>query len=120
MRCHDGTKGEGKYPPALTSNPSGAFTASYESLKSYVRWYEWGGQTINKVVTKPGHMPADESRLLRVLDDANHVGEVKLTDGQRRRIYLWLDGNGAFYGTYSEKERMAQRRGEVVAVPALQ
>ena len=93
---------------------------SYESLKPYARWYEWGGASISKIVTRPGHMPADESALPKILTDADHAGQVKLSDGERRRVYLWLDGNGAFYGTYSEAEQLAQRRGQAVPPPKLQ
>ncbi|MBN1343797.1 MAG: hypothetical protein JXQ73_14030 [Phycisphaerae bacterium] len=120
VRCHDGTTGAGKSKPDLTRKPSGTFTASYESLRDHVRWYEWGGKTIHAVVTKPGEMPSDVSSLMAVLADANHRGVVKLTEDERRRIALWLDGNAAFYGTYSEPEQLAQSRGEAVAPPRLQ
>jgi len=43
-----------------------------------------------------------------------------LADAELRRLYLWLDANAAFYGSYSEKERLAQRSGKVIAVPPLQ
>jgi hypothetical protein len=85
-----------------------------------VRWYEWGGSSIGGTVTRPGRMPADESPLARIIDDATHSGETGLTDEERRRIYLWLDGNAAFYGAYSEAEQAAQRRGEAVGVPELE
>ena len=119
VRCHDGTAGSGRFPPDLTGKPSGDFTVSYESLKAYVRWYEWGGG-IGGDVTRPGRMPADESPLTGTLDDAHHAREVQLDDGERRRIYLWLDGNAAFYGTYAEDARAAQKRGQRVPAPELQ
>ena len=65
-------------------------------------------------------MPADESPLRSILLDATHATATGLDEGEIRRLYLWLDGNAAFYGTYSEAERLAQRRGERVPPPALQ
>jgi hypothetical protein len=97
------------------------FTASYEGLKPYVKWYEWGdkGGLVGHV-TQPGRMPADHSPLTKILDDVHHVGKMNLTTDERRRIYLWLDGNAAFYGTYTREERLAQRKGAAVAPPELQ
>ena len=119
VRCHDGRNGEGKHPPGLTGRSEGRFTASYESLRPYVRWYEWG-KGIGGFVTQPGRMPADESPLTKILDDANHADKVNLSDNERRRLYLWLDGNAAFYGTYSRREQLAQSRGDAVPPPELQ
>jgi cytochrome c553 len=119
VRCHDGAEGEGKYLPNLTGAPAGQFTTSYESLKPYARWYEWG-KGIAGDVTRPGHMPADESPLTQILCDPHHAGQVELTRTERRAIYLWLDGNAAFYGAYQEQARLAQQRGETVPPPSLQ
>ena len=65
-------------------------------------------------------MPSVMSKLPSILRDANHAVHVKLSDDELRRLYLWLDGNAAFYGAYSEEERMAQRNGEAIPVPALE
>ncbi len=119
VRCHDGSEKQETHPPDLTAAPSEQFTRSYENLKPHVRWYAWG-EGIEGDVTRPGHMPADESPLTKVLDDAHHAGKVHLTDRERHRIYLWLDGNAAFYGTYSKPARLAQRRGGAVPPPKLQ
>ena len=43
-----------------------------------------------------------------------------MSDEDLRRIYLWLDGNASFYGSYSTGEQLAQREGEAIPVPALQ
>ncbi len=120
VRCHDGTDGEGKHKPNLAGSPAGPFTTSYESLRPYVRWFEWGGKTIAPIVTKPGQMPADVSPLAKILDDANHAEKVQLTTEERSRINLWLDGNAAFYGTYLEQEQLAQKRGQAIPPPQLQ
>ncbi|MFH1922420.1 MAG: hypothetical protein ABIP48_21365, partial [Planctomycetota bacterium] len=120
VRCHDGAEGPKKSPPILTSEPAGAFSRSYESLKPYVRWYEWGGASIRPITTRPGQMGADESPLTKILDDATHADHVKLPDEDRRRIYIWLDGNAPFYGTYDEESQLVQRNGEAVPPPKVQ
>ena len=38
----------------------------------------------------------------------------------RRKLYIWLDGNVPFYGTYEKDEQAAQREGRAVAVPKVQ
>ncbi len=117
VRCHDAS--EDAAAPALGHAPENDFVASYVGLQPFVRWYEWGGESIRHVVTKPGEMPADLSPLTAVLEDATHAPELALAQEELRRIYLWLDGNAAFYGSYSAPERMAQRNGEAIPPPAL-
>ncbi len=104
----------------LTGEPKGNFTRSYDSLQPYIRWYEWGGDSITQTVTRPGHGGADESRLAKILDDATHAEHVKLSDEDRRRIYIWLDGNVPFYGTYRPEALRAQLSGQAVPPPGLQ
>jgi hypothetical protein len=120
VRCHDGSEGPEKSPLVLTGDPAGTFTRSYESLKPHVRWHEWGGASISQIVTRPGHIGADESPLTETLVDATHARRVNLADEDRRRIYIWLDGNAAFYGTYEEEAQYAQRSGEAVRPPRVQ
>jgi hypothetical protein len=107
-------------PPVLTGEPSGTFTRSYEGLRPYVRWYEWGGNSIRPITTRPGEMGADASPLTRILDDATHAAAVDLAPEERRRIFIWLDGNAPFYGTYDEPSRLAQRNGRAVPPPEVQ
>ena len=103
VRCHDGTpdrkKGK-KGRSVLTGEPAGSFSRSYNSLRPYVRWYEWGGRSISPIVTRPGRIGADASPLTKILADATHAGRMKLTDLERRRLYIWLDANVPFYGSY--------------------
>ena len=120
VSCHDGTEGEGKSPLALTSKPTETFTQSYESLREYVRWFEYGGKTLYENVTIPGRLPAKAGRLLSILDDKTHAGAVKLTDAERRKLYIWLDGNAPFYGSYEDGPRQAQLEGKAIDPPALQ
>ena len=122
LRCHDGKRGpEGKDKrPILTGEAAGAFTRSYNSLGPYVRWYEWGGRSISAVVTRPGRIGADASRLAKIITGPKHTKRLKLTDAERRRIYIWLDGNVPFYGAYDKARRHAQQAGKNVAPPELQ
>ena len=98
----------------------GEFTRSYNGLKPFVRWYEWGGATITEIVTRPGNIGADVSALSKVLVDDLHSRHVELSDADRERINIWLDGNVPFYGTYDEEAQKAQRMAKRVEAPALQ
>lgn len=118
--CHDGQEGPGKSRLSLAPDPASTFSRSYENLKPYLRWYEWGGASISQIATQPGQMGADASPLTAILKDATHLAEVRWSDAERRRIYLWLDANAPFYGTYSREEQLAQRAGKAVAAPRFQ
>ena len=118
IRCHDGS--EKSYKPNLTGTVKEEFTVSYENLRPYIKWNEWGGESINGVSTKPEHMPADCSPLVKILDDANHKDAVHFSKEDKERLYLWLDGNASFYGAYSPVEQLAQLKGEAIQPPELQ
>jgi hypothetical protein len=120
VRCHDGTEGPDKSPLVLTGEPEGPFSRSYNSLKPYLRWHEWGDASIAQAVTRPGRIGADESRLTKVLADATHTPKVGLSDEDRARLYVWLDGNVPFYGTYDPDAQRRQKNGEAVSPPAIQ
>jgi hypothetical protein len=120
VRCHDGANGDGKAAPVLTAEPVKTFTRSYESLRPYVRWYEWGDKSIREIGTQPGHMGADESRLLKVVKDATHAAHVQLPPEDYLRLCLWLDGNAPFYGTYDTEAQLAQQAGRIVPPPMVQ
>ena len=117
VRCHEGREGPGKSKLALDAEPLKTFTRAYVNLKPFFRWYEWGGASISQVATHPGQLGADASPLTAILDDATHRSELKWTDAERRRLYLWLDANVPFYGTYNHAEQLAQRQGESIAQP---
>jgi hypothetical protein len=114
VACHDG---EAK--TRLTGRWSEPFSESYEALRPFVRWYEWGGASISQITTRPGEMPADVSLLGAVLEDENHAG-IEMAEADWRVLYLWLDGNASFYGAYSAPERFAQRKGDAIHPPDLQ
>lgn len=120
VRCHDGSQGEWKAEPVLTAEPADTFSRSYESLKPYVRWYEWGGKSIREIGTAPGRIGADESPLLKILADKTHAEHVKLPSEDYERLCIWLDGNVPFYGTYEEQSQVAQQAGRSVSPPAVQ
>ncbi|MBN1817446.1 MAG: hypothetical protein JW828_08795 [Sedimentisphaerales bacterium] len=120
VRCHDGSQGDGKSKLALTGVPTGQFTKSYENLRPFVRWYEWGGDSIEPIISRPGRIGADESPLTRIIIDRTHAEHVKLEETELRRLYLWLDGNVPFYGAYGTDEQYAQQHGMVIPPPALQ
>ncbi|MCH7558294.1 MAG: hypothetical protein IIB56_12680 [Planctomycetes bacterium] len=120
VHCHDGKAGDLKSRLVLTYEPAGTFSKSYESLKPYVRWYEWGGSTITEIVTRPGRIGADQSPLLKVLKDPIHTKHVHLPKEERRRLYIWLDANVPFYGTYEQAQQLAQKDGQAVPPPLLQ
>ncbi len=114
VSCHD-TKAK----PPLAARWNESFTESYNQLQAYARWYEWGKNSISVIVSRPGEMPSDMSPLPAILRDANHA-TVTLSDDEWRNIYLWLDANGAFYGTYSQEEQLAQRSGDAIPPPVMQ
>ncbi len=120
VRCHDGGRGSGKSQLALTAEPAGSFSRAYQNLRPFVRWYEWGGESISQIATRPGEVGADASPLPRILDDDTHRPELTWTEADRRRIYLWLDANAPFYGTYSHEEQIAQREGQAIPVARFQ
>lgn len=120
VRCHDGQEGPGKSTLSLAGEEAKQFTRSYQNLKPFLRWYEWGGASISQIATHPGQAGADASRLTAILDDATHRSGLQWTDFERRQILLWLDANVPFYGTYSHAEQLAQRQGEPIPAPRFQ
>ncbi|MCL2348734.1 MAG: hypothetical protein FWC50_10800 [Planctomycetaceae bacterium] len=119
VSCHDGTVAEGKGKTDLRGIATEQFSQSYNALKPYLRWYEWGGDsTIQQSTTLPGRCGADESPLTAVLNDSQHKGKTNLTDGELRTIYLWLDANVPFYGVYTDEARELQRLGQTAPIPA--
>jgi len=115
VSCH--SEDENTPNPDLTGTKTDHFFVSYENLKPYVRFYHWGSDTIRCVSSRPGLTPSLVSPLAEILNDENHAGKMKLTDSDRRAIYLWLDANSPFYGTGDPAEQKRQQNGEEVSVP---
>jgi hypothetical protein len=120
IQCHDGNVGDLKSRLALTDEPVGHFSKSYENLRKYIRWYEWGGKSITQIVSKPGHIGADQSPLLKILKDPLHTKHVHMSKDELQRLYIWLDANASFYGTYESEQQHAQKNGQAVSPPAVQ
>ncbi len=96
VRCHDGAEEKAKSPLLLTGEPSGEFTRSYESLRPFVRWYEWGAKSIHQTVTIPGRMGAEESPLSALIADKTHGPAIELPDADRRRSTCGSTPTGRF------------------------
>ena len=118
--CHTGRSGENQSKLVLTGETKGHFSRSYEALKPFVKWYEWGGASIEPIVTRPGKIGSDVSTLTRILFDPLHHEHVQLSEAELRSLYIWMDGNVPFYGLYDQAEQLAQRMGKPVDPPALQ
>jgi hypothetical protein len=113
VRCHDGSIGPNKSTLVLTGEPDGQFSKSYNNLKPYLHWP-------SQTVTRPGKAGADISPLTMILADKTHHQNAELSEEQSRALYIWLDANVPFFGTYEEKDLQAQRLGLAVAPPLLQ
>jgi hypothetical protein len=118
VSCHHGNP-EGAQP-GLTGEPQGDFTVSYQNLRPYVHWFEWGGDEVDAIVTQPGRMPSDISPLVGILEDEHHYGKMDLREEERRRLYLWLDGNASFFGVYARDALLAQLHGQAIEPPSVQ
>lgn len=113
VRCHDGTAGPAKSDLVLLGTRTKVFSASYDNLRKFVRWYEWGGESISQIATHPGQVGADHSPLTKVLQDKTH-SSLLLPEEDLRRLYLWLDANAPFYGTFDKTAQAAQRTGQLI------
>jgi hypothetical protein len=120
VRCHDGQAGPQQSKLVLAGAAGKAFSKSYQGLKPYLRWYEWGDASISQIVTRPGHLGADQSPLTGILADATHKPELHWTDKERRNLLLWLDANVPFYGAYGHDEQLAQGQGQAIPPPLVQ
>jgi len=113
ISCHDGSSGPDKSPLVLTGEPDGRFSKSYDNLMPYLRWP-------SDTVTRPGKLGADISPLTEILTGLTHRKYAELPDEQVRALYIWLDSNVPFFGTYEEDDLQAQRLGLAVVPPPLQ
>lgn len=118
LSCHHDKKTGIK--PDLSGHIEKQFTISYNRLKPYLKWYEWGKHSIRAISTLPGQCGADLSPLTALINDQNHKGKISLSEKDRRTLYLWMDANADFYGVYDPIEQKKQQRSESVSVPDLQ
>lgn len=115
LACH---RKESKAPSleATTSGKRG-WSESYQTLAPRA-WAQHGGNGALENGTSrsvAGHIGANASRLMKMLDAGHH--DVRLPAEDLRRLTLWIDCNSVFYADYHGME--TQARGEA-AVPAVQ
>jgi hypothetical protein len=120
--CH--RKSKNAIPLTAAAGDAGArrhwpaeFTKYYDELAAKRGWSpafaalarRWGWSPHGPRST-PGQVGARASGLWQLLEKGHH--DLRLTDGERHRIALWLDCGSNFFGAYHEIE--AQGRGELV------
>jgi hypothetical protein len=132
VRCHGGEKTEKGVN--LTGTPRGGFSTSYWTLCGKPGEFDGAatnpekaasalvprfGQR-NQIQTTPpgGRYGALGSRLLMMLR-AGHQ-EVKLSDGDLRRLAAWVDCNAVFHGAYDPAGPTSQLSGQPLPMPAIQ
>lgn len=120
--CHTSEKPAGSI--ALTGDPQGAFSVSYNALAPRVSYSDWGGRAgdfrvVNsEPVSQPGYFGARGSSLMRLILEGHH--QVELSAAEIERLATWMDANALFYGTFNHEDQVRQQRGERIAGPALQ
>ncbi len=117
VSCHRGPEAKGGV--RLTAEPHGAFSVAYNTLAPLVPFSAWGRPQGNfEPLAPPDTFGARASAFARRLL-AGHHG-VELTAADRERLFTWMDANALFYGTFDRADQARQRRGEVIAGPALE
>ncbi|HPA16605.1 MAG TPA: NPCBM/NEW2 domain-containing protein [Verrucomicrobiae bacterium] len=118
VRCHCPEDAKGGIN--LSGAPSGEFTASYLALAPRVRYSEWKAtpQANSEPLTHPDLFGARSSPLMTLLLRGHE--KVVLTDAELRRLATWMDANALFYGTFDPEDQQRQRRGDLIAGPALE
>ena len=118
VRCHRPPDAKGGID--LTGTPSGDFTASYLALAPRVRYSEWKStpQANSEPMTHPDLFGARPSPLMTLIQRRHN--DVALSDDELRRLATWMDANALFYGTFDPEDQQRQRRGEMIAGPALE
>jgi hypothetical protein len=118
IKCHGDKNPDGGID--LTSAPAGQFTRSYNALAPLVPYSEWKGtpQANHEPVTYPNQFGSWASRLMQLLSEG-HEG-VQLSEGEYKRLIIWMDTNALFYGTFDLADQRRQQRGERIAGPKLE
>ncbi len=113
VECH---RQEGALDLSGVIEGTHGFSRSYNNLASdFGFYYDSTNGSLHRAGrggarTEAGRFGARAARLTDYLGE-DHYG-VQLSDGELRRIIVWLDANSDFLSAYEEVE--AQRRGEVV------
>ncbi|MBI5397318.1 MAG: PD40 domain-containing protein [Verrucomicrobia bacterium] len=122
VSCHSGPQPEGKL--ALTGEPQGRYSASYNALAGRVSFSAWGGKpgdfrVVNsEPMSQPDFFGARGSPLMKMLMKGHH--DVALTAEDMERLVTWMDANALFYGTFDVADQARQQRGERIEGPKLE
>ena len=112
VKCHDGKEPK---RPVLTGAPEGWASKSFNALIKHVSYSTWGQPGARDALSEPLRFGASGSPLAKLLEGGH--GKVTLTPEEWRRLYTWMDANGAFYGTFDVAEQKKQLAGEIIAEP---
>jgi cytochrome c553 len=117
VSCHGRDKPAGNI--ALTGEPQGRYTVSYNALAPRVPYSAWGGDfaKVNGLTT-PDRFGARGSPMMKLLL-AGHE-KVALTPEEIERLATWMDTNALFYGTFDPADQARQQRGERIAGPKIE
>lgn len=106
-----------------TAGEAGKALAADDALSALVE-ADWAAQEVGKSITGtatyPGRIGADESRFTKILADSTHAKTLRIPPEDLQRLYIWLDGNAPFYGTYEKESQRLQLRGASVVPPEVQ
>ena len=113
--CRTGTQGEWNWIDH--GSPSGAEYDKVRGMSPYVEWiWTINGAETNVLEIAPRRWGSPASKLAEIIRTGHPDKEGKLRvdvpDGDRRRVYLWLDLNIPYYGTSSSnhKAHLGSRR----------
>jgi predicted esterase len=113
VTCHDGKEPK---RPVLTGAAEGWASKSFNALIKHVSYSSWGNANSNfEPLTEPLRFGALASPLATMLEKGH--GKVALTPEEWARLNLWMDANGAFYGTFDAAEQKNQLAGELISEP---
>jgi hypothetical protein len=110
--CHEKEAQNGKTFSLNKGITKRHFYESYDNLKPYIFFYD--NYRWTEPETIPGKFGALASPLFHLLERGHY--NTQLSSEERRRLFLWMDMNGDFYGSFDEIER--QQNGEIV-IPKL-
>ena len=101
VKCHDGTRPK---CPSLKGDPEGWACKSFNVLVKHVAYSSWNAPHNNyEPLTEPLRFGALGSPLLKRIESGH--GGVKLTDDELHRLILWMDSNGACWGTFDKDKQ---------------
>ena len=101
VKCHDGTRPK---CPSLKGDAEGWACKSFNVLVKHVSYSSWGAANNNyEPLTEPLRFGTLGSPLLKRLESKH--GGVELADDELHRLILWMDSNGACWGTFDKDKQ---------------